>query len=127
MAKFGIALGSGPRGRGFKSRHSDHSESLTHQGFPSFFMPGFQKFGTDFLSKNSKNLQKNFKTNCQEAFSIKEKSSLRVTLFHALSLCEPCVEYLAFSTKIEVCIDVCSGRNVCVTEPFLYVFQLEST
>ena len=24
MAKFGIALGSGPRGRGFKSRHSDH-------------------------------------------------------------------------------------------------------
>ena len=24
MAKFGIALGSGPRGLGFKSRHSDH-------------------------------------------------------------------------------------------------------
>ena len=24
VAKFGIALGSGPRGRGFKSRHSDH-------------------------------------------------------------------------------------------------------
>ena len=26
VAKFGIALGSGPRGRGFKSRHSDHAE-----------------------------------------------------------------------------------------------------
>ena len=26
MAKFGIALGSGPRGLGFKSRHSDHIE-----------------------------------------------------------------------------------------------------
>ena len=26
VAKLGIALGSGPRGRGFKSRHSDHAE-----------------------------------------------------------------------------------------------------
>ena len=26
VAKFGIALGSGPRGRGFESRHSDHIE-----------------------------------------------------------------------------------------------------
>ena len=26
MAKFGIALGSGPRGRGFESRYSDHAE-----------------------------------------------------------------------------------------------------
>ena len=26
VAKFGIALGSGPRGHGFKSRHSDHIE-----------------------------------------------------------------------------------------------------
>ena len=26
VAKFGIALGSGPRGRGFKSRHSDQFE-----------------------------------------------------------------------------------------------------
>ena len=25
VAKFGIALGSGPRGRGFESRHSDHN------------------------------------------------------------------------------------------------------
>ena len=28
VAKFGIALGSGPRGRGFKSRHSDHKRAL---------------------------------------------------------------------------------------------------
>ena len=28
VAKFGIALGSGPRGRGFKSRHSDHKEAI---------------------------------------------------------------------------------------------------
>ncbi len=27
VAKFGIALGSGPRGHGFKSRHSDHKEA----------------------------------------------------------------------------------------------------
>ena len=26
VAKLGIALGSGPRGRGFKSRHSDHDK-----------------------------------------------------------------------------------------------------
>ena len=28
VAKFGIALGSGPRGLGFESRHSDHRETL---------------------------------------------------------------------------------------------------
>ena len=28
MAKFGIALGSGPRGHGFKSRHSDHFSKM---------------------------------------------------------------------------------------------------
>ena len=27
MAKFGIALGSGPRGLGFESRYSDHKNS----------------------------------------------------------------------------------------------------
>ena len=34
MAKFGIALGSGPRGRGFESRHSDHSEIPLTAPFP---------------------------------------------------------------------------------------------
>ncbi len=28
VAKLGIALGSGPRGRGFESRHSDHVKQL---------------------------------------------------------------------------------------------------
>ena len=28
MAKLGIALGSGPRGRGFESRHSDQGKGL---------------------------------------------------------------------------------------------------
>ena len=28
MAKFGIALGSGPRGLGFESRYSDHRKAL---------------------------------------------------------------------------------------------------
>ena len=28
MAKFGIALGSGPRGLGFESRYSDHGKAL---------------------------------------------------------------------------------------------------
>ena len=32
MAKLGIALGSGPRGRGFESRHSDHIENATLPG-----------------------------------------------------------------------------------------------
>ena len=29
MAKFGIALGSGPRGHGFESRHSDQKKKIT--------------------------------------------------------------------------------------------------
>ena len=31
MAKFGIALGSGPRGRGFESRHSDQNPQILVQ------------------------------------------------------------------------------------------------
>ena len=34
MAKLGIALGSGPRGRGFESRHSDHSFLYELFGIP---------------------------------------------------------------------------------------------
>ena len=34
VAKFGIALGSGPRGRGFESRHSDQRKILEK---PMFF------------------------------------------------------------------------------------------
>ena len=36
VAKFGIALGSGPRGRGFESRHSDHRKASKSQGFGAF-------------------------------------------------------------------------------------------
>ena len=36
MAKFGIALGSGPRGLGFESRHSDQKEGCP-QGVVFFF------------------------------------------------------------------------------------------
>ena len=32
MAKFGIALGSGPRGLGFESRHSDQYEEVHPMG-----------------------------------------------------------------------------------------------
>ncbi len=35
MAKFGIALGSGPRGLGFESRHSD-IDALKFDGFRAF-------------------------------------------------------------------------------------------
>ena len=31
VAKFGIALGSGPRGRGFESRHSDQNPQILVQ------------------------------------------------------------------------------------------------
>ena len=34
MAKFGIALGSGPRGRGFESRYSDQCFLYEQFGFP---------------------------------------------------------------------------------------------
>ena len=37
MAKFGIALGSGPRGLGFESRYSDHKKkSCAATGFKTF-------------------------------------------------------------------------------------------
>ena len=41
VAKLGIALGSGPRDRGFKSRHSDH------------VVADFVSFATTFLFKKS--------------------------------------------------------------------------
>ena len=43
MAKFGIALGSGPRGLGFESRHSDHKNALKSYDFGAFscFFPTF--------------------------------------------------------------------------------------
>ena len=43
MAKFGIALGSGPRGLGFESRYSDHRKALemyVSSAF-SYFLPTF--------------------------------------------------------------------------------------
>ena len=36
MAKLGIALGSGPRGRGFESRYSDHRKALNSHEFGAF-------------------------------------------------------------------------------------------
>ena len=36
MAKLGIALGSGPRGPGFESRHSDHIKALNSYEFSAF-------------------------------------------------------------------------------------------
>ena len=42
MAKFGIALGSGPRGLGFESRYSDHKPAFTSvdAGFLTLFKTG---------------------------------------------------------------------------------------
>ena len=37
MAKFGIALGSGPRGLGFESRYSDHEKALEMYVSGAFF------------------------------------------------------------------------------------------
>ena len=37
MAKFGIALGSGPRGRGFESPYSDHRKQYCKQLFCGTF------------------------------------------------------------------------------------------
>ena len=36
VAKFGIALGSGPRGLGFESRHSDQRKALKSYDFGAF-------------------------------------------------------------------------------------------
>ena len=38
VAKFGIALGSGPRGLGFESRHSDQKPSTKVGGFLIFII-----------------------------------------------------------------------------------------
>ena len=45
MAKFGIALGSGPRGLGFESRYSDQNSGIRHRGFRNyhFKVVSFQK------------------------------------------------------------------------------------
>ena len=50
MAKFGIALGSGPRGRGFESRHSDQKRKWTLFASAFFFwyriwVAGFEQGG----------------------------------------------------------------------------------
>ena len=37
MAKFGIALGSGPRGLGFESRYSDHRKQYRKRLFLRYF------------------------------------------------------------------------------------------
>ena len=44
MAQFGSVLGSGPRGRGFESRHSDHKKTVL------LMQDGF--FLLAFLNKN---------------------------------------------------------------------------
>ena len=47
MAKFGIALGSGPRGLGFESRHSDQTRKSTHRvGFLGWMGREIRKDGT---------------------------------------------------------------------------------
>ena len=55
VAKFGIALGSGPRGRGFESRHSDHRKSLEKPMFFGLFL--FSEM-LDFLPWSTKKVNK---------------------------------------------------------------------
>ncbi len=47
MAKFGIALGSGPRGLGFESRHSDQKTEIHFCGFRIFLCVGIRKIKCD--------------------------------------------------------------------------------
>ena len=46
MAKFGIALGSGPRGLGFESRYSDQKSGIRLCGFRIFNRIWIRKAGT---------------------------------------------------------------------------------
>ena len=46
MAKFGIALGSGPRGLGFESRYSDQNSGNHIRGCRNFLRIGIRKGGT---------------------------------------------------------------------------------
>ena len=46
MAKFGIALGSGPRGLGFESRYSDQNSGDHKCGHQNFYRIGIRKGGT---------------------------------------------------------------------------------
>ena len=53
MAKFGIALGSGPRGLGFESRHSDHVGASSISLAPTFFISQSALMPLLLLSKSN--------------------------------------------------------------------------
>ena len=58
MAKFGIALGSGPRGLGFESRYSDHRKALEMyvSGAFSYFLTMFTYISLHQVNKKVNNL-----------------------------------------------------------------------
>ena len=65
MAKLGIALGSGPRGLGFESRHSDHRKEYRKRLFCGtfFFIYGYflnfsANFDFDYFSVKSQKVNK---------------------------------------------------------------------
>ena len=58
MAKFGIALGSGPRGLGFESRYSDHRKALELyvSGAFSYFLGTSSYISVRWVNKKVNNL-----------------------------------------------------------------------
>ena len=58
MAKFGIALGSGPRGLGFESRYSDQIRALNSYEFGAFsyFLADFSCIPLHQVNKKVNNL-----------------------------------------------------------------------
>ena len=70
MAKFGIALGSGPRGLGFESRHSDHNYQQSLMQRKSLFQ-GLSLFLHDrFMLQPNKNHTKNETLNLRVSFFV---------------------------------------------------------
>ena len=57
MAKFGIALGSGPRGLGFESRHSDQNSGIRKCGFRNFLRVGIRKIKRDADERRRRQLE----------------------------------------------------------------------
>ena len=96
VAKFGIALGSGPRGRGFESRHSDHRKILELQQVRGFFV---------------------FRTCCVQRVFL----TLFLTLL--LNAARQLIGHCQLAFRFQMTIYISSSANIRVPHILLYIFQ----
>ena len=148
----GSALGSGPRGRGFKSRHSDHKElnvfalgSLVFEHTascqsrtkvrdqatePSAACGGCNEAEEE---KNRENCDAERQARRPLFFSVSRgfksrhsghSKSLYYQGFPSFFFLELLGIGSYFSPKAQIRIDICGSRNVSMAQPFLHIFQL---